>query len=173
MTEPVQLIQGISNSDAERYYRGTFVLVQTNTKYVPYIFLAKDGNTATLQVNRDKTVQVRYSDVLRCNIEPFYDQRGNFIGMNVHRSTRRGLEVPVSLFPDIMDMITTGDVPQSGNRMNKDFFIREGEYLPVLEYQTKAVGFLRQGVWYVQDSSIKDRLLKLGVKDESVSVLAQ
>lgn len=173
MSEPVQLIQGISNSDAERYYRGTFVMVRTNDKLVPYIFLTKDGNTATLQVNREKTVQARYSDVLRCNIEPFYDKRGSFIGMNVQRSTRRGLEVSPSLFPDLMDMVTNGDVSADGNRLNKDFFIREGEYLPILEYQTYAVGFLRQGVWYVQDSSIKDRLLKLGVKDESVSVLAQ
>lgn len=173
MSEPVQLIQGISNSDAERYYRGTFVMLQTNNKLVPYVFLGKDGNTATLQVNREKTVQARYSDILRCNIEPFYDKRGNFIGMNVQRSTRRGLEVPPSLFPDLMDMVTNGDVSADGNRLNKDFFIREGEYLPILEYQTYAVGFLRQGVWYVQDSSIKDRLLKLGVKDESVSVLTQ
>ena len=173
MSEPVQLIQGISNSDAERYYRGTFVLLQTNSKLVPYVFLGKDGNTASLQVNREKTVQARYSDVLRCNIEPFYDKRGNFIGMNVQRNTRRGLEVSPSLFPDLMDMVNNGDVSADGNRLNKDFFIHEGEYLPILEYQTYAVGFLRQGVWYVQDSSIKDRLLKLGVKDESVSVLAQ
>lgn len=173
MRELVPLIQGISNLDAERYYRGTFVLLQTNSKLVPYIFLGKDGNTASLQVNREKTIQARYSDVLRCNIEPFYDKRGMFVGINVQRNTRRGLEASPSMFSDLMDMVTNGDVTADGPRLNKDFFIREGEYLPVLEYQTHAVGFLREGVLHVQDSSIKDRLLKLGVKDELVSVLAQ
>lgn len=173
MTELVPLIPGISSSDAERYYRGTFVLVQLNDKLSPFIFLRKEGSTAELQVNGDRTTAVPYSSVLRCNIPPFYDKRGNFIGIHVQRSTRRGLEVPYSLFPDLLSMVTTGDVQRTDNRLSKDFFIRTGEYLPVLEYQTQTVGFLRAGVWYVQDDSIKDRLLKLGVEDELVSVITQ
>lgn len=173
MTELVPLIPGISNSDAERYYRGTFVLLQNGDKLTPYIFVQKDGNTAHLSVNSERYVPVPYSSVLRCNIPPFYDKQGNFIGIQVQRSTRRGLEVSHKMFPDLIDMVTTGDVKRTENRINKDFYITQGDYLKVLNYQTRPVGFLRGDVWYVQDQGVKDRLLKLGFEDESVSVFTQ
>lgn len=159
----IPLIPDISNSDAERYYSGTVVFMREKDETLSaYIFQAKEGNTAHVQDRSGSTLRKDYSRLLRMILPPFYTERGEYVGLNVQRSTRRGHSYSNRLLPDLLSLAETGDVQPIGNRLNRDFFIKEFRGINTLEYRGLPVGVFNaeKTILWVQDEQIKERFLK-------------
>lgn len=161
-----------SESDAERYYRG--VVVYHGDK--AYIFSGRRGDTAVLVTKNGVGKTVPYKEVLLCLVDPFYTKRGDWLGLQVRRDSRRGLTLSQDLLPEVETLVQTGNLPPSEHgRLNKDFFLGTYKGVTVLRYRGSVVGFMnKERDLYVQDTFIQERLTKLGLANvKSIRVFTQ
>lgn len=168
----IPLIQGISDSDAERYYHNVVVFFEG----APHKFLNKAGDDAAVSDANGIAKRVPYSELRTTVVRPFFAESGEYLGHTAHRRTSRGIEYPRNTFSDIQLMVTVGDVPRIKNgiieRLNKDWCLIQYRHLNILYYRTDPVGFLRKDTIHVTCPLIADRLQKL-ISEKAYEFLVQ
>lgn len=158
----IPLIQ-CSDEDAQRYYQGGLVFHAGQ----PVKFLLKEGDNAVIEDGEGNHHRVKYGDLLVTIIPPFYSASGDYLGHVAGRRTSRTIPYHRRNYPDIMSMLSIGDVPPmeytEGVRLNKDFRTQRERHINMLLYRTEVVGFVEDNVYYVSCPFLKERLEKLNV----------
>jgi hypothetical protein len=173
----IPLIQ-CSIRDSNNYYAGVVVVHPRNGVLVPLIFRERTSDNTVLCVEHTTTdgrrVQVPYGE-LKLHIFPaMYTSTGEWVGLNVRRSTRRGCEYSLSTLPCLQKYLN-GESLRDGGRLSASFFVKTFRGISMLHHNGAAVGFREQDTFFVTAPEIRERLQKVleqeGITDVSVQLV--
>lgn len=173
----IPLIQ-CSIRDSNNYYSGVVVVHPRDGALVPMIFRERTGDNNVLCVEHGggegRRVTVPYGE-LKLHIFPaMYTRNGEWVGLNVRRSTRRGCEYQINTLP-CLKRVLNGESLHDGARLSASFFVKMFRGVNILHHNGAAVGFKEQDTFFVSAPEIRERLLKVleqeGIQDVSVQLV--
>ena len=173
----IPLIQ-CSVRDSNNYYSNVVVVHPRDGVLVPVIFRERTGDNTVLCVEHNSTegrrVQIPYGE-LKLHIFPaMYTRNGEWVGLNVRRSTRRGCEYSLNTLP-CLKKILNGQSLREGGRLSASFFVKTHRGVSILHHNGAAVGFREQDTFFVTAREIRERLLEVleqeGMQDVSVQLV--
>jgi hypothetical protein len=160
--------------DASAYYQGT-VVIHENCPAV-FMSIAQDLSVTIHKYNGTdfSTTIVPYNELFTHIFPAFYTTRGAYIGLNVRRSTKRGMEYDPSELPDLYKILR-GESPRTTRRYSWSVFVSDHRGVKIVYMNGFPVGVIQGEIWYVRSSDVADRLVKLfdsiGEQDVSIRVV--
>jgi hypothetical protein len=173
----IPLIQ-CSIRDSNNYYSGVVVVHLRDGVLVPLIFRERtnDNNVLCIEYSRTdgRRVTVPYGE-LKLHIFPaMYTVQGEWVGLNVRRSTRRGCEYSLSMLPCLQKYLNNQSM-REGGRLSPSFFVKTYRGVSILHHNGAPVGFKEQDTFFVTAPEIRERLQKVleqeGITDVSVQLV--
>jgi hypothetical protein len=164
-----------STRDAAAYYQGV-VVIHNNTPCL-FMSIGSDRVVQLFTITPDQKqvhLQAPYSELSLHVFPAFYTEQGDWVGLNVRRSTKRGMEYAPSLLPDLQKILL-GEPANSGGRLAWNFFIKQSQGVRIIHHNGFPVGFIQGAEWCVCSSDVAERLEKvlesLGVEDVRVRLV--
>lgn len=165
----IQMIN-CNSRDMSSYYSGCTVIYVGGEHPYPVNISEITSRTTLMVYDGEDTVQVDRAQLRVHYFEPFYTDSGEYVGFSVDRSYKRAPVYSTSHFKYLEQMLFTGTLPSTlrkngvYGRVGHQFYVQNERYGTVL-YRDEPVGVFVDGVFYIPDACIVERLKEILAKE--------
>lgn len=164
----IQMIN-CNSRDMSSYYSGCTVILLGDKPKVVNIVEVLSRSELLVSDGRD-TTSVDRSQLRAHYFEPFITDDGDFIGFSVDRSYKRAPVYDSRQFKYLNQLLETGTLPSTlpingaHGRIGHQFYVHNDRY-GALQYRDEFVGVFVEGVFYIPDACIVERLKETLAKE--------